>query len=103
MSRARSKWRGSVRATQGDRGTGRAIRIDRREEMNGRSVRLPSALGGNSRARSFPKWQSLRNLFFDSRTVRAWSPTATHGRGLPSTPETVLEQERTLTTSRTSG
>eukprot|EP00965_Chrysotila_dentata_P013395 443247-Pleurochrysis_carterae.AAC.3 len=54
--------------------------------MNGRSVRLPSALGGNPRARTFPK-----------------SPTATHGRGLPSTPETVSEQDRTLTKSRTSG
>eukprot|EP00965_Chrysotila_dentata_P007342 238019-Pleurochrysis_carterae.AAC.1 len=60
--------------------------------MKGRSVWLPSTLGGNSRERTFPKWQFVRS-----------SPTATQGRGLPSTPETVSEQDRTLTKSCTSG
>eukprot|EP00965_Chrysotila_dentata_P258496 6213238-Pleurochrysis_carterae.AAC.6 len=76
--------------------------------MNGKSVRLPSARGGSSRARTLPKWQSVpsfdhscptersesridgthrtsvrvysRSRLWESLTVSGKSPTATQGR-----------------------
>eukprot|EP00965_Chrysotila_dentata_P044604 1482678-Pleurochrysis_carterae.AAC.2 len=84
--------------------------------MNGSSVRFPAASGGNSRARVLAKWQSVPSTdhncptdksesrmdgthltpvrvklitrLRESRTESGKSPMATHGRGLPSTPDT---------------
>eukprot|EP00965_Chrysotila_dentata_P071262 2354715-Pleurochrysis_carterae.AAC.1 len=84
--------------------------------MKGKRVRCPLASGGSRRARTFANWQSmsavdqswltdsnesriegthrtpvsvyLSSLFRESRTVSGRSPTATQGRGRPSTPET---------------
>eukprot|EP00965_Chrysotila_dentata_P079521 2622223-Pleurochrysis_carterae.AAC.1 len=39
--------------------------------MNGRSVRLPSARGGNSRARTLAKWQSVPSLDHSCPTERS--------------------------------
>eukprot|EP00965_Chrysotila_dentata_P129865 4292595-Pleurochrysis_carterae.AAC.5 len=84
--------------------------------MNGSNVRCPEASGSNSRARILAKWQSVlladhscptdksesrmdgthltsvrvKSIirFRESRTKRGRSPTATQGRGFPSTPDT---------------
>eukprot|EP00965_Chrysotila_dentata_P085422 2817986-Pleurochrysis_carterae.AAC.3 len=59
--------------------------------MKGRNVRSPLALGGSSSERTLCA----------SRTVRGMSPTATQGRGSPSTPETDSVHGRTLIISCT--
>eukprot|EP00965_Chrysotila_dentata_P104358 3445959-Pleurochrysis_carterae.AAC.1 len=84
--------------------------------IKGKRVRCPWASGGSWRARTFANWQSmsavdqswptdsnesriegthrtpmsvyLSSLFRESRIVSGRSPTATQGRGRPSTPET---------------
>eukprot|EP00965_Chrysotila_dentata_P200431 6179972-Pleurochrysis_carterae.AAC.2 len=75
--------------------------------INGRRVRLPSACGGSSRARTFPKWQSVLSLDqscpTESSESRIDGTHPTHERGLPSTPKTVSEHERTFIRSRKSG
>eukprot|EP00965_Chrysotila_dentata_P215918 6189070-Pleurochrysis_carterae.AAC.2 len=89
--------------------------------MNGSNVRCPEASGGSSRARILAKRQVVLSVdqscpterresrmegtrrtpvnvksitrLRESRTDRGKSPTATHGRGFPFSPETDSEQD----------